>query len=299
MNFRKRRTALLLAVLLLFSAVGYAEETREALQRPSLSAPEYQMGLQTIGCSVYLSGGVPPYTVDWHTERDGGFITGNSVILNAEGGISISCFPTDAGVYSFHVTVRDAQGAQTGAQTKTYVAVYVEETPKDWEKSLEGVELTGDWAQDLLAVARSQLGYRESERNFILNEDGRVAGYTRYGEWYGASYGEWCAMFASFCLHYANVPEEAVPQEASCTKWIALFMEMDAFRKRRTGYVPQPGDLIFFGNHVGDARHMGIVESVGERIITIEGNVDSTVVSKRYFADDESIIGYAVIGALQ
>ena len=48
----------------------------------------------------------------------------------------------------------------------------MEETPKDWEKSLEGVELTGDWAQDLLAVARSQLGYRESERNFILNEDG-------------------------------------------------------------------------------------------------------------------------------
>ena len=43
------------------------------------------------------------------------------------------------------------------------------ETPDIWRRTLP--ELTGNWKADLLAVARSQLGYRESSRNYIVGAD--------------------------------------------------------------------------------------------------------------------------------
>ena len=77
------------------------------------------------------------------------------------------------------------------------------ETAADWEATMSGVVLTGDYRADLLAIAETQLGYCESTRNFIIDEAGLVKGYTRYGQWYGIPYGDWCAMFVSFCLRYA------------------------------------------------------------------------------------------------
>lgn len=44
------------------------------------------------------------------------------------------------------------------------------ETAEDWEQSLAGAELRGHYAADLLAVARTQLGYRESSLNFERRE---------------------------------------------------------------------------------------------------------------------------------
>ena len=74
---------------------------------------------------------------------------------------------------------------------------------------------------DILAVAVSQLGYTESERNYIVDENDVVMGYSRYGAWYHSPYGDWCAMFVSFCLHYAgawDLPANAGP-EAMRLEW--------------------------------------------------------------------------------
>ena len=59
------------------------------------------------------------------------------------------------------------------------------ESREDWEKTLEDVELTGNWAEDVLAIANSQMGYRESTANYVVDGDGSHRGYSRYGEWYG------------------------------------------------------------------------------------------------------------------
>ena len=49
------------------------------------------------------------------------------------------------------------------------------------------------------------IGILESDTfmcDYIVKEDGKTTdGYTRYGDWYGVPYGDWCAMFASFCIH--------------------------------------------------------------------------------------------------
>lgn len=97
------------------------------------------------------------------------------------------------------------------------------ETAADWEATLpEADGLTGIWADDLIAVAESQLGYAESTENYEVLDDGAVKGYTRYGAWYGDAYGDWCAMFVSFCLNYAGIPVESMPREGNCHNWIEL-----------------------------------------------------------------------------
>lgn len=175
------------------------------------------------------------------------------------------------------------------------------ETASDWEKDLPE-ELTGVWADDVLAVADSQLGYTESTKNYVIDEDGKIRGYSRYGDWYGDSYGHWCAMFVSFCLNYAEVDEAIMPYDASCQNWIETLSEEEYDLYREAGeYEPVPGDLIFFNwDSLPDSDHVGFVYEIieatddhGVRIKTIEGNASDTVKYRTYDIDDNSIMGYA------
>lgn len=174
------------------------------------------------------------------------------------------------------------------------------ETASDWEKDLPE-ELTGVWADDVLAVADSQLGYTESTKNYVVDEDGKIRGYSRYGDWYGDSYGHWCAMFVSFCLNYAEVDEAIMPYDASCQNWIETLSEEEYDLYREAGeYEPVPGDLIFFNwDSLPDSDHVGFVYEIieatddhGVQIKTIEGNASDTVKYRTYDIDDNSIMGY-------
>lgn len=176
------------------------------------------------------------------------------------------------------------------------------ETAAKWEKTLEDVALTGDWAEDVVAIANSQLGYIESERNYtvIESEDGDETkkGYSRYGAWYGDSYGDWCAMFVSFCLHYADADE--FPAEANCQRWVTQF-KTDEVWEGAASYVPGRGDLIFFDyTQDGTAQHVGIVEEYDaetQTVHTIEGNTSDTVARREYALEDSSIMGYCSMTA--
>ena len=176
------------------------------------------------------------------------------------------------------------------------------ETAAKWEKTLENVELTGDWAEDIVAIANSQLGYIESERNYtvIKSEDGAETkkGYSRYGAWYGDSYGDWCAMFVSFCLHYADADE--FPAEANCQRWVTRF-ETDEVWESAASYIPGRGDLLFFDyTQGGTAQHVAIVEEYDEEIQTvhtIEGNSSDMVARREYALEDSSIMGYCSMAA--
>ena len=89
------------------------------------------------------------------------------------------------------------------------------ETAEEWQAAAN-VALNGNWAEDLLTVAKSQLDYQQSDKNFKLDvEDQQVLrGYSRYGAWYGNPYGARDVMFLSYCLHFAGVPQTVVPQRA-------------------------------------------------------------------------------------
>ena len=180
------------------------------------------------------------------------------------------------------------------------------ESQEIWEATLADVKLTGNWPTDVLAIADSQLGYTESTRNMYLDEAGKLTGYSRYGAWYGSPYGDWCAMFTSFCMHYAGV--EDVPLGAGCTTWIGELTEAGLYREAGE-YEPKPGDLIFFDweyteGAALDSDHVGFVAEVipatdetPARIITIEGNSSEQVEYNTYDLPDTTIIGYGEMPA--
>ena len=81
------------------------------------------------------------------------------------------------------------------------------ETTADWLKTLEHITITNNLSENLVAVATSQVGYSESDRNYEYNAFAEKNNYTRYGEWYGSPYGEWNTLFVSFCMNYANISD--------------------------------------------------------------------------------------------
>ena len=158
--------------------------------------------------------------------------------------------------------------------------------------------LTGVWADDVVTVAGRQVGYTESTKNYIVTEDGQVKGITRYGQWYGDPYGDWCAMFVSFCLNYAGVPQSAIPYASGCAYWVSQLQSAGLY-KRAAECVPQPGSLVFFDTD-GDglADHVGIVTAVSEDgscISTIEGNVGDAVAVCSHAAASGSTMGYCIL----
>ncbi len=169
----------------------------------------------------------------------------------------------------------------------------------DWWRMFADMELSGNWAEDLLMIAESQVGYTESELNYAADDPWNPKGYTRYGAWYGIPYGDWCAMFISFCLYYANIPASAVPYNCYCDEWVRDLRGLGLYRNWDEGYTPRPGDLIFFDFDSDEhAEHMGIVREVDQQrgwIYTIEGNRYDYVEYFTLTEDDYSIIGFGVM----
>lgn len=171
------------------------------------------------------------------------------------------------------------------------------ETAAKWEKHLKKIGLTGDWAEDVVAIAKSQLGYSASEKNYTVVEDEDGAevkkAYSRYGAWYGDPYGDWNAMFVDFCLHYADIDE--IPTDADCQHWVTK-LEANELWEMASSYVPKRGDIVFFDiSQTGTAQHVGIVEEYdksAQTVHTIEGDSNHMVARQEYGLKDSSIMGY-------
>ena len=126
------------------------------------------------------------------------------------------------------------------------------ETAEDWETGLP--ELQGNIAADLIAVAQSQLGYEQSEVNYIIENDEQLF-YSRYSDWWSCGeepYGDWNAQFVTFCLEYAGIP---FPTAATPAAWLEEPDLTDYLLPE--GELPIPADLVFLTND-----RMGIVTAV-------------------------------------
>ena len=164
------------------------------------------------------------------------------------------------------------------------------ETAELWEQTFAGVTLTGNWRQDTLAIAETQLGYAESTKNYVVAEDGEtVKGYTRYGAWCGEPYGDWNVMFLTFCLHYAGV--EGVPSDRDCGGWVTSWA--DAFEPAQS-HTPAVGDLVLFDRDGdGTADRAGLVAQITDSgFAAMEGDAEDAVRLLTYGADDPGILGY-------
>lgn len=125
------------------------------------------------------------------------------------------------------------------------------ETPEEWQAANAEAVLTGEWNEDLLSVAKTQLGYEQSEKNFEIDPaDGvTLRYYSRYGQSYGNAYGEWDVMFLAYCLKYAEIPQSAIPQEASVLALRSSMSGMD-WLLEEDGSAAQPGDIVIYNKYV-------------------------------------------------
>lgn len=169
------------------------------------------------------------------------------------------------------------------------------EDKSDWEATIP--TLSGNWAEDIVSVAESQIGYEESTANFKLADDGETRkGYTRYGDWYGNKYGDWSAMFASFCLNYAGISSKTVPVNSGSTAWITELKQKDLY-KTADNYNPTTGDLVFLDTDSdGRADHVGIITKTKTASFTaVVGDSNDAVEENTYKRSSDAIIGYCAL----
>lgn len=170
------------------------------------------------------------------------------------------------------------------------------ETEKVWKATLP--ELGDNYAENMVHVALSQVGCAESLRNFEVSPEGEQRGYSRYGAWYGNPYGNWSAMFASFCLHYAEHPAYETLKNSG-PETMRLQAEAALCYVAREAYTPVAGDLVFLdrdGN--GTAEAVAVVAALDGDVVTIvEGDYEDAVAKLTVEVSDPEILGWAVLSA--
>lgn len=124
----------------------------------------------------------------------------------------------------------------------------------------------------MVAIAESQLGQAEQPPG--SNESPAIAQYRSATA--GAIPGEpWCAYFASWVARQAGEPIGEGGQGAGAVSEVWSWAQSSGRAiPNGPGVVPQPGDLIVFGD-----EHVGIVRGVlpNGQIQTIEGNYENKV----------------------
>lgn len=114
-------------------------------------------------------------------------------------------------------------------------------------------------AAAFVAVAISQLGYREGYNN-----------YSKYGEYFGDPNAQWCVYFVSWCADRSGAP---IPHYGYVGDVSDYFKARGKYKSVSSGYIPKAGDLMIQGT-----KHIGIVESATRASVhTIEGNCSDKV----------------------
>lgn len=132
-------------------------------------------------------------------------------------------------------------------------------------KSTKGVVQTGKGRRaEILAVARSQVGYSPSRKNA-----------TKYNKWVGSVGQAWCSSFLSW-VSYAAGTGKTIPKHKRLT---GLLKDIRENKVMKTGSKPKKGALVFFDTFddgVVEATHVGIVVKVkSSTIVTVEANTSN------------------------
>ncbi|MBQ7455068.1 MAG: peptidoglycan-binding protein [Clostridia bacterium] len=169
----------------------------------------------------------------------------------------------------------------------------------------------------LLDVARGELGYTEGR-----------GGFTKYGEWAGDPYAEWCAEFLCWCVdqvdqqHGTQLLNNVYPRYSGTNTGLNWFLREGRYVSRTGfvtgwgsqwyigeeeslpsgGYIPQPGDWVFYtADASGDTSHVAMVEyctraADGTVVVhSIEGNMPDKVQRATHTLTEWQVLGYGTV----
>lgn len=153
-------------------------------------------------------------------------------------------------------------------------------------------------ADALISQAKSWIGCKESDGSHKKIID-KYNAHKPLARGYKVKYTDsWCATFVSACAIACGYTD-IIPLECSCEKMIELAKKKGIWveNENRT---PSPGEIILydwqdsgFGDNKGAADHVGIVEKVsGKTITVIEGNYGDAVKRREIQVNGRYIRGY-------
>ena len=169
------------------------------------------------------------------------------------------------------------------------------------------VKLTGNYRDDIINIALSQVGYKEGNNENELAGDVSGSGnYTEYGRSLSTLGSAWCSEFASWCIRNANVPasiivsSNAANADAFTGNSSADFYTWDSTTFGGGKYLPQKGDLILWSwdgemhetdenlSHTSILWEISTLENGDVLIKTIDGNSNNQVRVREYTVSSTS-----------
>ncbi len=174
-----------------------------------------------------------------------------------------------------------------------------------------------EYVAQLLSIATAEVGYTEER-----------GGLTKYGEWVGAPYTQWCAEYLCWCvdqtdkqfgtsllnvvyplysgtntgLNWFLRQGRYIARTGSVAGWGSQWFKGETETMEKNEYVPQPGDWAFFSIvSSGDTTHVAMVEYCSQdasgtvTVHVLEGNMPDRVARNAYPLDDWRILGYGTV----
>ena len=165
--------------------------------------------------------------------------------------------------------------------------------------NLAALNLSGNLGANLVAVAKSQLGYHEgSGPSDLSGESSSDASYTEYNRWYfnnAYNHQHWCNLFVSWCCSASGINTSIAPKNPFYLKeWKNKGAKVYSWQDyTATLFTPKPGDIVIYGNSTTNNKagsslsdsykHIGIITShSGGTFQTVEGNWSNKVSARTY-----------------
>ncbi len=185
------------------------------------------------------------------------------------------------------------------------------------EKALRPQWPVPEYVTQLLDIARGEVGYKEGAH-----------GYSKYGEYWGDGYAQWCAEFLCWSVdqvdktHGTQLLKHVYPLYSGQNtgmrwfikegRWVARNGNLDEWGYQwfkgedefitAGEYIPQPGDWVFFSwTSDGNTSHVAMVEYAVQNkdgsitIHCLEGNNPDRVARVTYSTADKKILGYGTV----
>ncbi len=155
----------------------------------------------------------------------------------------------------------------------------------DWAALAAEVELTGNWRDDLIAIAESQLGYHEEN------------GVSLYGEWAERPTADWTAHFINWVATQAGLTKKQFPH-GNTYKYLRIEMNDVGALKRVSRYnYPSYGDLALI--EADGQQLVGIVAFISNGYASvIHGDDNGAVTQKSYKVETAEFDYYVDLNVL-
>lgn len=186
--------------------------------------------------------------------------------------------------------------------------------PENSEESINPVDQNGE-SLSTTALPEDHFLYNFVEKFIQIAENEpkdpqKESGWTKYGDYFGDPYAQWCTEFAiwSLCMAEEEMQTEYMdkyfPKRDSAYRCVVWHKNNGTFMLKGE-YVPRRGDLIYFDYDFDkNSDHTGIVTGVEYDtdedkifVLTIEGNLpedypNGSIKSRRLAIDKNIIYGY-------